>query len=118
MDPATARSVLVAPAVAQIEPHLLLELNRADAILFDGTFWSNDDFEKSGVCTRSIGELLQSHLPILNGSMKTLAAQRARHKIYLHINNTNPILWDSGPERRLLNEMGIQVAADGMTIEL
>jgi len=117
-ESATARSVLVAPAVAQLEPHLLLELSRADAILFDGTFWTTDDFEKSGICSRSIGELLQSHLPILNGSIKTLAAQRARYKIYLHINNTNPILWGSGPERQLLNEMGIQVAADGMTIEL
>jgi pyrroloquinoline quinone biosynthesis protein B len=57
-------------------------------------------------------------LPILSGSLKTLAAQRARHKIYLHINNTNPVLWSSGPERQLLNELGIQVATDGMTIEL
>jgi pyrroloquinoline quinone biosynthesis protein B len=117
-ESAKARSVLVAPAVAQLEPQLLAELNRADAILFDGTFWSTDDFEKSGVCSRSIGELLQSHLPILNGSLETLAAQRARHKMYIHINNTNPILWDTGPERQLLHEIGIQVAADGTTIEL
>ena len=117
-ESAKARSVLVAPAVAQLEPQLLAELNRADAILFDGTFWSTDDFEKSGVCSRSIGELLQSHLPILDGSLNTLAAQRAKHKVYVHINNTNPILWASGPEHRLLEEMGIQVAKDGMTIEL
>jgi len=54
----------------------------------------------------------------LDGSLNTLAAQRAKHKVYVHINNTNPILWASGPERRLLEEMGIQVAEDGMTIEL
>ena len=117
-DSVTARRVLLAPAVAQLEPQLLAELGQAEAILFDGTFWSHDDFERSGISSRSVGELLQSHLPILDGSLNTLAAQRAKHKVYVHINNTNPILWASGPERRLLEEMGIQVAEDGMTIEL
>ena len=116
-DSVTARRVLLAPAVAQLEPQLLAELGQAEAILFDGTFWSHDDFEKSGISSRSVGELLLSHLPILDGSLNTLAAQRATHKVYVHINNTNPILWASGPERRL-EEMGIQVAEDGMTIEL
>jgi pyrroloquinoline quinone biosynthesis protein B len=115
---ATGRSVLLAPAVAQLDSQLLVELNRADAILFHGTFWSSDDFEKSGVCTRSMAELVQSHLPISNGSLEMLAAAPANHKIYIRINNTNPILWDSGPERRLLQELGIRVATDGMTIEV
>ena len=91
-EPATGRSILLAPAVGKLEPQLLKELSRADAILFDGTFWSNHDFERSGVSSRSVGELLRSHLPILDGSLKTLAAQPAKHKIYVHINNTNPIL--------------------------
>ena len=117
-ESATGRSALLAPAVRKLEAQLLEEMSRADAILFDGTFWSKDDFEKSGVSRRSVGELLRSHLPILDGSLETLAAQRAKHKIYVHINNTNPILWVSGPERRLLEEMGIQVAEDGMRIEL
>lgn len=117
-ESATGRSFLVAPAVAQLDSQLLVELNRADAILFDGTLWSNDDFERSGVCTRSMGELLQSHLPISSGSRETLAAMPANHKIYIHVNNTNPILWDSGPERQLLRESGIRVATDGMTIEV
>jgi pyrroloquinoline quinone biosynthesis protein B len=117
-ESATGRSVLLAPAVAQLEPQLLAELGRADAILFDGTFWSNEDFEKSGISGFSSTELLQNHLPILDGSLKMLAAQRAKHKVYVHINNTNPILWDTGPERQLLDELKIEVAVDGMAIEL
>jgi pyrroloquinoline quinone biosynthesis protein B len=117
-ESATARSLVLAPAVAQLQPQLQAELSRADVILFDGTFWSKDDFERSGIGSRLVGELLQSHLPISNGSLKTLAAQRAKHKIYIHINNTNPILWRGGPERRRLDEMGIQVAEDEMVIQL
>jgi pyrroloquinoline quinone biosynthesis protein B len=117
-ESATGKSVLVAPAVAQFEPQLLAELGQADAILVDGTFWSNEDFQKSGIGDFAVTELLDSHLPILNGSLETLAAQRAKHKVYLHINNTNPVLWDVGPERRQLGQLGIEVAVDGRRIEV
>jgi pyrroloquinoline quinone biosynthesis protein B len=117
-EPSRTRAGLVAPAVAKLEPQLLHESSQVEVILFDGTFWSDDDFEASGVSSRSASELWRSHLPILSGSVKTLAALRARHKIYLHINNTNPVLWSRGPERQLLDRLGIQVATDGMTIEL
>ena len=117
-EAATGKCVLLAPAVAELDRELLAKLSQADAILFDGTFWSHDDFEKSGIGSFYNGELLQGHLPILNGSLKALAAQDAKHKVYVHINNTNPILWKNGPERRLLGEFGIEVAVDKMTIEL
>jgi pyrroloquinoline quinone biosynthesis protein B len=117
-ESATGKTVLVAPAVAQFEPQLLAALNEADAILFDGTFWSDEDFQKSGIGDFHMTELLQSHLPILSGSLERLTAQPAKHKVYLHINNTNPILWNSGPERRRLDEFGIEVAADGRRMEI
>jgi pyrroloquinoline quinone biosynthesis protein B len=112
---ATGKSILVAPAVVRLEPQLLMEMSQADIILFDGTLWSNQDFEKSGVPSRLVDELLQSHLPILDGSLEALALQAAKHKAYIHINNTNPILWENSPERQLLNSSGIHVARDGMT---
>lgn len=115
---ATGKSVLLAPAVARFEPQLLAELSQADIILFDGTLWSNDDFEKSGVPSRLVDDLLSSHLPILNGSLDTLALQPARHTAYIHINNTNPILWDNSPERKAVEAKCIRVAADGMTFFL
>jgi pyrroloquinoline quinone biosynthesis protein B len=117
-ESATGKSVLIAPAVGELEPQLLAKLSQADVILFDGTFWSPDDFQISGIAGFPVTELLQSHLPILNGSLKTLAAQKARHTVYLHINNTNPILWDAGPERQRLDDLGIEVATDGMRIEI
>lgn len=115
---ATGKTVLLAPAVARLESHLLAELSEADIILFDGTLWSNNDFEKSGVPSRLVDYLLSSHLPILNGSLETLALQSAKHKAYIHINNTNPILWDNSPERKAVEAKGIRVAEDGMTFSL
>jgi pyrroloquinoline quinone biosynthesis protein B len=93
-------------------------MGQADAILIDGTFWAADDFEKSGVQSSSLDELLQSHLPISKGSYEALADTRARHKVYIHLNNTNPILWNNSPERWQLEKLGIQVGFDGMELEL
>jgi pyrroloquinoline quinone biosynthesis protein B len=115
---ATGKSILIAPAVANLEPRLLAELSQADAILMDGTFWASDDFDKSGVLNLSAAELLKSHLPMVNGSLETLAALPAKQKVYIHINNTNPVLWEHGPERKQLDESGIQLAVDGMVFEV
>ena len=115
---ATFRSIVVAPAVAKLEPQLLAELDSADAVLFDGTFWSNNDFERSGLPNPSPVGLLEGHLPILDGSLETIATLPAKKKVYIHINNTNPILWDGGPERKQLDKLGIEVATDGMEFDL
>ncbi|MNY77676.1 Coenzyme PQQ synthesis protein B [compost metagenome] len=39
-------------------------------------------------------------------------------KVLIHINNTNPILDEDSPERAELERRGIEVAFDGMRIEL
>jgi len=104
--------------VGQLEPHLLKELNQAEAVFFDGTCWSRNDFEQSGITKVSAAELWQSHLPISEGSLDALIQSRAKQKVYLHINNTNPILWSHSRERKQLDESGIKVAADGMEFEL
>lgn len=111
-------SVLIAPGVSQLETHLVQELNQAEAIFFDGTCWSRNDFEQSGIAKPFATELWHSHLPISEGSLAALARLPAKHKVYLHINNTNPILWNDSPERKQLDLSGIAVATDGMQFEL
>jgi pyrroloquinoline quinone biosynthesis protein B len=59
------------------------------------------------------------HIPIDgdDGSLAALAALGNR-RIYIHINNTNPILIDGSPQRRKVETAGWQVAEDGMEIVL
>ena len=57
-----------------------------------------------------------NHLPISDGSLDFLGHSPARRKIYTHINNTNPILDESSPERREVEAAGWEVAHDGMEI--
>jgi pyrroloquinoline quinone biosynthesis protein B len=64
-----------------------------------------------------MGHLQQSGPGGMIEVLDSLDAKSAR-KVLIHINNTNPILVEDGPERRLLTEHGIEVAYDGMTFEL
>ena len=58
------------------------------------------------------------HLPILTGSLRLLASLPAEHKFYTHINNTNPILNDTSPERMAVEQSGIVISEDGMDFQL
>ncbi len=103
------------PAVPQIDDALLHEFESADVLLFDGTFWSDDELVRiqgSGQTARQMG-----HVPV-SSSLEKLAQLRRPRKIYLHINNTNPMLNEAGPEYRQVREAGWEIAEDGWQFDL
>jgi pyrroloquinoline quinone biosynthesis protein B len=91
-------------------------MSTADAVLFDGTFWSNDEFQAVTGKARTAEDM--GHLTIKDGSLKVLRDLKARHKIYLHINNTNPILNPASAERAEVEGAGLVVGHDGLEFEL
>ena len=97
---------------------LLEEFDSADVLLFDGTFWSNDELiriQGSGQTSQQMG-----HVPVssADGSLTRLAGLLHPRKIYLHINNTNPMLNEAGPEYRQVREAGWEIAEDGCQLDL
>lgn len=115
-DPRTGRQLLVAPDVAALNPELERALAESDAVLFDGTFWSPEELArvKSGASTAD----QMGHVTIRDCSLDLLRKSRARHRIYLHINNTNPILASQSVERSAVEAAGIVVGYDGLEFEL
>ncbi len=106
------------PAVPQITDPLLAELESADVLFFDGTFWTDDELiriQGSGQTALQMG-----HLPVSGpgGSLAKLAQLRRPRKIYTHINNTNPMLNEAGPEHRLVRDAGWEIAEDGWQFDL
>jgi pyrroloquinoline quinone biosynthesis protein B len=117
VDERTGRGVFYAPGLGEIEPHLHPFLSTADCVMLDGTFWTDDELVRLGVSkklARDMGHLPQSGAGGMLEVLKPLAAR----KILIHINNTNPILDEDSPERAVLDAAGIEVAYDGMDIEL
>ena len=86
-------------------------------MFFDGTFWSSDELIAAGLGTRRAEDMAHWPLGGADGSLAYLKRLPGR-KILIHINNTNPILRDDSPERRALADAGIEVAADGLEIDL
>jgi pyrroloquinoline quinone biosynthesis protein B len=116
LDEASGCLALVAPAVSELTGDLSEAAVCSDLILFDGTFWSED--ELAAVRPGAQGAREMNHLPISGGSLDFLRQSPARRKIYMHINNTNPILMPGSPERAELEQAGIDVARDGLEIIL
>jgi pyrroloquinoline quinone biosynthesis protein B len=117
-DTRSGRSLFYAPGLGEIEPHLAPLLEQADAVLVDGTFWTDDEMIALGISkkhAREIGHLPQSGA---GGMIEVLKPLRAQRKVLIHINNTNPILDEDSPQRAQLSAAGIEVAHDGMEIEV
>lgn len=116
-DLGTKSSLLYVPAIKVISEELVALASTCDCILFDGSFWSDDEMARRGVGTRS--SLAMGHVPIdgPGGSLARLSHLRAR-KVYTHVNNTNPILDEASPERRAIERAGWEVAEDGMDFTL
>ena len=90
----------------------------ADAVFFDGTFWSSDELIALGASTRRAEDM--AHWPIsgAEGSLEFLGGLSAARRIYIHINNTNPILREDSAERAQVQAAGVEIAFDGMELEL
>src|SRR5882762_704008 len=112
------RSMGYFPAVGTITEELRERLESVDLLLFDGTFWSEDELiqvQGSGQRARDMG-----HIPVGGeaGSLRQLTGLRTMRKLYIHINNTNPMLNEAGPEYRALRAAGWELAEDGWQVTL
>jgi pyrroloquinoline quinone biosynthesis protein B len=106
------------PAVPQVDDPLLKEIASADLLLFDGALWSEDELiriQGSGQTALQMG-----HIPVSGneGSLSKLAGLSHPRKIYVHVNNTNPMLDEASPQRCQVREAGWEIAEDGWQFEL
>jgi len=117
-DTTTGATCAFVPGCGGIAPRLLGRLGEADLLLFDGTFWTDDELIRLDISDRPA--LAMGHLPIsgAEGSLSMLSGLSCRRKVYTHINNTNPILIERSPERAMVESAGMLVGMDGMRFEL
>jgi pyrroloquinoline quinone biosynthesis protein B len=111
----TGGAIAYAAACASLDGVDLEDLARHAAVLFDGTFYREDELVRLGLSKAVAKDM--AHMPISGegGSLARLGSLGAR-KIYTHVNNTNPILLENSEERRAVEAAGWEVAFDGMEI--
>lgn len=111
-------TLFYAPGLGDVDRGLLQVMQRADCVLVDGTFWQEDEMIVAGVGAKLASEM--GHLPQsgAGGMIEKLRPLRRQRKVLIHINNTNPILVEDSLQRAILDDEGIEVAYDGMQIDL
>jgi len=106
------------PGLARLDDGVLARLAASDLVLVDGTFWHEDELAQLGISTRSARDM--GHLPLSGpgGTLEALRRLQRPRKVLVHINNTNPILLEDSPEREAVLRAGVEVAYDGLEVEL
>ncbi|MBO0738994.1 MAG: pyrroloquinoline quinone biosynthesis protein PqqB [Alphaproteobacteria bacterium] len=118
IDAGTTRSFFFIPGCAAINEPLRRRLAGGELVFFDGTLWRDDEMLRLGVGNKTGRRM--GHMS-MSGDDGTIAAFRdlgVRRRIFIHINNSNPVLLDDSPERRLAEAAGWEIAYDGMEVRL
>jgi pyrroloquinoline quinone biosynthesis protein B len=117
-ETSTGRRLAYFPAAGGLTPAVREALGDADCVFFDGTFWSSDELPAQGLGTKRAEDM--AHLPIggRGGSLAALAGLTAARRVYIHINNTNPVLREDAAERGEAAAAGWEIAWDGMEVTL
>ena len=114
----TGKKVFYAPGLGMIESQVAQAMQEADVLLVDGTFWTDDEMIRAGLSAKralDMGHLAQSGP---GGMIEALKPFQNKRRILIHINNTNPILREDSEQALQLKALGIEVAYDGMHIEI
>ncbi len=114
-ESASGKRVAYVPAVGSLSDALLGKIQHANLLLFDGTFWSDDELQRvqgSGETAHQMG-----HIPV-EESLRLLKSIKVERKMFVHLNNTNPILNEASPEHKAVRQAGWEVAEDNWQLEL
>ena len=117
-DTRTNKSLAYMPAAGATSAAVVAAASAADAVFFDGTFWSSDELIALGASKSRAEDM--AHWPIggAQGSLRFLAELSRARRVLIHINNTNPMLREDSAERAAVHAAGVEVAFDGMELEL
>ncbi len=111
----SADALYFIPGCAELTPALRDRLRGAACLLFDGTLWRDDEMILAGAGQKT--GLRMGHMSVRD-TMAAFTDIPLRRRVFIHINNTNPILLEDSAERAMVQAAGWDVAEDGMEISL
>jgi pyrroloquinoline quinone biosynthesis protein B len=117
-ETATGRFFYYVPGCAEVDPPLAARLKGAPLIFFDGTLYTDDEMIRQGLLNKTGARMGHISISGSNGSIAAFKDLDVNRKIYVHINNSNPVLDDNSPERKVVENAGWEVGYDGMEIRI
>lgn len=117
-DHKTQKQLFYAPGLGKIDDQIMQIMQSSDCVMIDGTLWTDDEMQQTGVGTKTGREMGHLYISGEGGSLSYLNQLSTPKKVLIHINNTNPILNEDSAQFAELKANGVEVAYDGMQIEL
>ena len=106
------------PGCAALPADVVGRLRGAPLVLFDGTLWRDDEMIVNGVGSKTGRRMGHMSVSGADGTMAAFEPLGVKRKIFVHMNNSNPILLADSPERAAIQKAGWEAAYDGMEIRL
>jgi pyrroloquinoline quinone biosynthesis protein B len=111
-------SAFYIPGCARIDERLRSRLAGASCLLFDGTVYTDDEMITAGVGTKTGARMGHLAMSGQDGSIAMLADVPIGRRVFVHINNTNPVLDQNSAEHAAVRAAGWEVGFDGMEVAL
>ena len=106
------------PGCAKITPALIARIDGAAALFFDGTTFTDDEMVTLGLSQKTAWRMGHVAMSGEAGSMALLAGCDVGERVYIHINNTNPVLREDSAERADVIGAGWEIGYDGLETDL
>lgn len=115
---ASGKSFFYLPGLAEATAEFCDRIRGADLVFADGTTWTNDEMQARKLGWKTAARM--GHLPMSgeNGTIAALAPLGIGRKVFIHINNSNPVLMENSPERQTAEQEGWTIAEDGLEVSL
>lgn len=115
---ASGKRVFYIPGCATLPPGLKARVEDADLVMFDGTLWQDDEMVRAGLSQKTGQRMGHMSMSGPAGSIAAFEGVEVGQKIFVHMNNTNPVLRPGSSEKKQAEQAGWIVAQDGMEIEI
>ncbi|WP_118135247.1 pyrroloquinoline quinone biosynthesis protein PqqB [Oceanicella sp. SM1341] len=106
------------PGCARVTPALAARFSGADAVFFDGTLWEDDEMIRLGLGAKTGARMGHMSMNGPAGSIAALAELGIGRRVFVHMNNSNPVLVPGSAQRRAAEAAGWTIGQDGMEITL
>jgi pyrroloquinoline quinone biosynthesis protein B len=117
-EPASGAAFFYVPGCAAVDAALATRLQDAPLVLFDGTLYDDEEMIAQGLSSKTGRRMGHVSMSGAGGAIAAFRALGVKRRIFVHINNSNPVLREDSPERRAVERAGWEVAVDGMEIRL
>ena len=118
VDIAGGASFFFIPGCAEMTEALRRRLSGSALVFFDGTLWQDDEMIRMGVGEKTGRRMGHISMSGATGAIAAFADLAVRRRIFIHINNSNPVLFEDSPERREAEAAGWEIAFDGLEVRL